>query len=338
MTPATKPDGSHADVEAKPVFFAGRTLDLTLFAAVRAADVVVRAIWARTAANSGTRSSKVIANLADPAVFAVSSAAIMWSWFFTPSRLPGAYRQWISAAAAVDPRLIEALRRCHAGELRYGEDTGQADLLGSMCTDLGLPPAWGDPAVTNPFPCEIVHMNCGGASCEYHALSRFVRSYRWSLATYLPLSLVLQLRRKPTAKSLRRAVLSAARSSAFLGTFITLFYYGVCLARNRIGPRILGNDTAACNAIDGGICVGTGCALCGWSILIEATGRRPELTLFVAPRALATVFPRRYDASKEWRETVVFAASAAVVFSAIAEDKRLVRGVLGKLIGSVMKR
>lgn len=261
----------------------------------------------------------------------------MWSWFFAPASLPKSYRQWISSAAAVDERLIEALRRCRTGEIRYGEDTGQAPLLSPMCEKYNLPPEWGDPAVSIPFPCELVHMDCG-PSCEVHAASRFYRSFRWSLATYLPLSLAFQLRKKPTAATLQKTLLSAARSSAFLGTFITLFYYGVCLARTRIGPRINGTDREACDRMDGGICVGTGCALCGWSIFLEVAQRRPELALFVAPRALATFLPRRYAVDKEWREVVTFAASAAVVVCAASEDKSAVRGMFGRLIGKVLEK
>ena len=58
---------------------------------------------------------------------------------FLPSRLPRSYDKWISSAASVDARLIEALQRCRRGELRYGEETGQAALLQSMCQDFGWP-------------------------------------------------------------------------------------------------------------------------------------------------------------------------------------------------------
>lgn len=203
-----------------------------------------------------------------------------------------------------------------------------------MCADHGLPPSWGDPTITVPFPCAIVHMNTGGASCELHAASRFVRAFLWSLSTYLPLSLILAVRR-PRPRP-RAALLSAARSSAFLATFITLFYYGVCLARTRVGPRLLGRDVETRQRIDGGVCVAAGCVLCGWSILLEQAGRRKDIMLFVAPRALATMLPRRYAREKQWRETAAFAASAAVVLTAAREEGR-VRGVLGKVLGRVMR-
>ncbi|KAI8963391.1 hypothetical protein F5Y11DRAFT_356345 [Daldinia sp. FL1419] len=320
------------------VWYAGRTLDLTLFAVTRALDVIVSELWARrrqhrTVANQWTWAESLVSKLADPAIFASSSALIMWAWFYSPSQLPKAYTKWISSAAAVDSRLIEALRRCHERELRYGEETGQAPLLQSMCADYKWPPAWGDPVKSIPFPCDIVHMGCG-PSCEYHALSRFYRSFKWSMITYLPLNL---LARKKNLEGFRTAFLSAVRSSSFLAAFITLFYYGVCLARTRVGPHIIGKDTQARQTIDQGVCVGTGCFLCGWSVLIEKTARRKELALFVAPRAMATLLPRRYSLDKQWRETFVFAFSTAVVFTCVKGDRGRVRGMFGKILEAVLQ-
>ncbi|KAJ4356080.1 uncharacterized protein N0V89_004107 [Didymosphaeria variabile] len=68
----------------------------------------------------------------------------------------------------------------------YGKDTGMAALLGSMCHDYGLPEELGDPAKTIPISCELVHMGC----------------------------------------VVSKALVDASRSSAFLGAFIALFYYG----------------------------------------------------------------------------------------------------------------
>ena len=218
----------------------------------------------------------------------------MWAWFYLPDRLPRAYNTWIGEAAQIDHRLIHVLRKAHAGEFIYGEDTGQAHILQDMCSDYGWPLVWGDPVQTTPIPCEMVHMGTG-PSCHWHAAVRFSRAFQFALATNLPIQLLI-IARKPSFRALKRGCEEAVRSSAFLGAFVGFFYYGVCLSRTRIGPRIISRETITPTMWDSGLCIGAGCVLCGWSTLIEAEKRRMESALFVAPRALATFFPRDYDA------------------------------------------
>ena len=219
----------------------------------------------------------------------------MWAWFYLSDHLPRAYNKWISEAAQVDHRLIDVLRKAHTGEFIYGKDTGQSHILQSMCGDYGWPVTWGDPVKTIPIPCEIVHMGTG-PSCHWHAAVRFSRAFQFALRTNLPLQLLVKAR-NPSFRSFRRACEEAVRSSAFLGAFVGLFHYGVCLSRTRLGPKIFGQETITPIMWDSGLCVGAGCVLCGWSALIEAERRRMELALFVAPRALATLLPRMYDAN-----------------------------------------
>lgn len=335
-----KPD-SPPDARPQTIKLAGRTLDLTFFALARALDVVVGDLWARRkalrqAAHKWTSTEQCVSRLIDPLAFAASSGLAMWAWFYAPETLPRTYNKWITSAASVDSRLIEALRRCRSGELQYGKDTGQAPLLQAMCADFKWPLVWGDPAASIPFPCEMVHMGCG-PSCEYHAVSRFFRAWKWSIATYLPLTLAFALR-NPSRKAIIRAIISSCRSATFLGTFITLFYYGVCLTRTRLGPLLLGDSIPWRQRIDSGLCVGTGCFLCGWSMLIETPSRRKDIAMFMAPRAMATFLPRRYPLEKQWRETVVFAASTAVVFTCVKENPDRVRGVFGRLLKMVMDK
>ena len=110
----------------------------------------------------------------------------------------------------------------------------------------------------------------------------------------------------------------------------------VLSSNHTVAPLVLGKGVAARQSIDAGLCVGSGCFLCGWSVLLEPAGRRKELALFVAPRAVAAALPRRYPADKQWRETLVFAASTAVVFTCALENKRRVRGILGSVLRMVL--
>ncbi len=323
---------------------AGRTMDLTLFAVIRALDVLIGATTSSLPPSSTLR--KATSKLPTP-LFCFSAATIMWSWFYSPSRLPRSYNTWISAAAELDHRLILALRHARYGTFQYGKDTGMRELLGSMARDYGMPEDAGDPAKTVPVPCELVHMG-HSKSCEVHALWRFWRGWAFAAKMYFPLQLLVLAPHLIktghtgnrlaglTKSTLTKSLKDATRRSSFLGAFIALFYYGVCLSRTRLGPRLFSLKTITPQMWDSGLCVLTGCVSCGLSVLVEESSRRLEIVLFVLPRAAATWFPRRYLPENRWREHLAFALSAAVVVTAAHEDRRRVRGVFGRVVGRVL--
>ena len=277
---------------------AGRTIDLTLFAVHRALDIIVGSLWSRRRARRVARGQwstleASVSHFADAGVFALSAALVMWAWFYQPERLPRSYRSWIRDAAEVDYRLVIALQRARRGEWVYGTENGQGSLLEPMCREYHLPAHYGNPATCVPLPCEVVHMGTG-KNCEWHAIRRFLRAFKFSMAMYLPLNILVRAR-SPSRTAATQALKDAARSSAFLASFISLFYYGICLGRTRLGPRLLEGWGVTAQDWDSGLDVGMGCALCGWSILLEKAGRRAEIAAFVAPRAMGTLVERRYD-------------------------------------------
>lgn len=346
---------------------ASRTLDLTLFATVRALETIIITLSRHSrlqrahASNSepirpsrASRGSFPLTtprSLPDTLVFTISSSLIMWSWFYYPDQLPPAYNHWISSAAQVDRRLINALRSAHQGKFTYGQNTGhQGRILQEMCSDYGWPEDWGDPEKTCPIPCDMVHMGAG-PSCHKHAVLRFTKSFKFAMATNTPLQLSLKLvplfvhryrsrmrlDRKIVKARLTAALETSARASAFLAAFITLTYYGICLSRTLIGPKLIPSKWVSQQDWDSGICVGTGCALSGCSILIEDPRRRGELAMFVAPKALGTMVDRGYELKYFWRERAAFALSTAVLLTCAQEERGgLIRGWLGKLLKHVL--
>lgn len=292
---------SIANEESAPVMSSGRTVDLTLFAATRAMETLVVSIWRHRASRYNPATSvwsSIVSSHGDLMVFAFSSGTVMWSWFYCPEKLPRAYNKWIGEAAQVDSRLIQVLRKARKGDFVYGEDRGkQALILQSMCKDYGWPLQWGDGRKTIPIPCEMVHMDIG-PNCHWHAAVRFFRTFRFAMATNLPLQILVKVlvKRKFSTKAFNQAFREALQSSSFLGAFVALMYYGICLSRTQVGPRLFNASTVTPQMWDSGLCVRTACLLCGWSILLEAQRKRQELAMFVAPRALATLFPRVYDA------------------------------------------
>lgn len=325
---------------SQPKALSGKTIDLTSFAFCRAVDVVVAQLWRQTrpARQHNVRMSRattIVQKLADPCVFAGSAAVIMWSWFYAPERLPLAYQRWIAQMAEIDPTLIEALRLCRRGDFVYGEDTGNKDLLRPLCRKLNFPDTWADPRLTVPIPCALYH--CGhGRSCESHAIQRFLSSYVRALKVYVPLQLIgLMRHRRAGMQVVRKAFRDVARSSTFLAAFVASFYYGVCLSRTRLGPKLFSRTTVTPQMWDAGLCIFGGCLTCGWSILLEQESRRQEMSLFVAARAVSTLFPRVYERTYQYREQLVFASCVTIVMSA-ATSGGPARGAFGKLLRSVL--
>lgn len=277
--------------------FAGKTIDLTLFAVTRSLESIIGQLWnhrklSRVSRGKWTKLENLISRFTDASVFAISSGMIMWAWIYYPSTLPRAYDDWIGGVAEVDQRLIELLREFRAAKDVYGPDAHTNIILEAMCSDYSCPSEWADLSKTIPAPCELVHSGTG-PSCSWHAMVRFSRAFKIAVMTYLPLQLFLKIR-NPSGKALLRAFREIFRSSAFLGAFVALFWTGVCLARTRLGPKIFSSRITP-SMWDQGLCIRAGCLLCGWSILIEAAKRRQEVAFFVAPKAAATLLPRRYD-------------------------------------------
>lgn len=299
---------------------AGKTIDLTLFAVTRSLESIVGQLWnrhklSRVSRGKWTKLETLISHFTDASVFAISSGMIMWAWIYYPSTLPRAYDRWIGGVAQVDQRLIEILREFRTAIDVYGPDAHPNNILEGMCTDYNCPLEWADPSKTIPAPCELVHSGIG-PSCSWHAIVRFSRAFKIAIMTYLPLQLLLKIR-NPSRKALLRALREAFRSSAFLGAFVALFWTGVCLARTRLGPRLF-SPRITPSMWDQGLCIRAGCLLCGWSILIEAARRRQEVAFFVAPKAAATLLPRRYDlkVSPSFPKITLFKAERIQVYLA----------------------
>jgi hypothetical protein len=90
--------------------------------------------------------------------------------------------------------------------------------------------------------------------------------------------------------------MSALRSATFLSTFVSSYWYTVCLTRSLVlakyFPRI------SHDFWDGPFgCIFAGCLVCGSSIWIENGKRRGEMALYVGPRAIRTILPEKWATS-----------------------------------------
>lgn len=293
-----------------------KTIDMTAFAAARAFDVLLQHFL------RGRYVTQI-----DTLLFTLSAWSIMFRWLYYPDRLDSSYRGWITKLADMDERLLDALRYIWQGRLTYGQSSKYSNSLEDYCLDIGMNPSNGNFNKSIPIPCIVVHGNTF-ESCEVFALHRWYTSFCSAMKMYLPLFALVRLRQR----GLSRHILSdASRSSAFLATFIASIWYMICLTRTRIGPRL--NMSPHCRDT---WAPAIACGLCGLSVLLEKSARRTELTLFLAPRFIATMLPGRMEHSYRWLELFVFGGSVGVLLAAVG-DKSAVRGVYGRTLTRIMR-
>ncbi|KDR84996.1 hypothetical protein GALMADRAFT_309287 [Galerina marginata CBS 339.88] len=262
----------------------------------------------------------------DAFVFWACSARIMWCFFYepqSPHRLPRSYVKWISTLANLDGRIVQVLQHVRAGKWSYLSGSPlHSGLLQASAMDLGYPALWGDPTVLPAYggsvanetwkvlgirsrpgvgglPCEVLHGKVGSSlglteSCTANACLRAMTGFTEALAIYLPVHFLPVLLTRPQSlmrpHRLIETLLGALRSASFLSSFISLYWYVVCLTRSLLLARLF--PYVSHDFWDGPYgCVMAGCLMCGSSIWIENGRRRGEMALYVLPRAVRACLP-----------------------------------------------
>ncbi|RLV90779.1 hypothetical protein JA1_004359 [Spathaspora sp. JA1] len=298
------------------------SLDLTLLVTTRAMDTVF-----------SSEMSKIVPTwlvpYGDGLLFIASSALIMYSWFFHQDRLPPAYHQWITSAANMDHEIYEILKLVKEKKIIYGEPGPYSETLVPYFEKYGKDPKGASTATNLPIECEAVHAFTT-KNCELHALWRFYRGFKFAFTVYAPLNLLLLLipKKQKMPARLKRALISSIRSSSFLGAFIGIYWYSVCLARTRLFPLLA--PKVPRTRYDDTIAPALGALLCGFSSFVETPQRRKELALFVAPRGLGTMVPVDATTENLQIESIVFSISLAILVAYSKSKPSTVRGIFGK--------
>lgn len=233
--------------------------ELTATLTARSLDTLIRPLLSKA-----TWIPSQLRGTGDVALFSASCFVIMFSWFYLPLRMQPRYRQWITDIAEMDSEFVDALRLIRDKELIYGETNPHETLLVPLCERYSMAPELGNTTSTYPMPCILVHAGVTH-NCELHALWRFKRGFKSAFLIYLPLNLLLVLKRgdKVTLGALFKALKMAVRSSTFLASFIFLCWYSVCFVRSRVGPWLW--PKASAQEIEDTWGPGLGSALCGLS-------------------------------------------------------------------------
>ena len=202
--------------------------EITGTVAARALDTLLRQLLNHPSV--ARRLPRKVRNAGDIGLFTASCFVIMFSWFYYPERLQKRYRNWITNIAMMDYELLTALRLIRNKKLIYGHPNEHDQILKDMCVRYAIDPDQGNTTKTVPIPCLLVHGNAC-TNCELHALWRFYRGFKAAMLIYVPLNLLLVLRRPNRGNnsrlhylrnSLKQVLKGSSKSAAFLGTFIAL--------------------------------------------------------------------------------------------------------------------
>ncbi|KAG0744883.1 hypothetical protein G6F57_006049 [Rhizopus arrhizus] len=324
-----------------------KTLDLTFFVLVRALDVFSHRIYA--SAKVRQRVPEWILEYSNVMVFMMASTEIIFSWFYEPQRLPKSYAQWITNMSGTDERILKTLRAMRSGEWVYGKDSAIGNVLSGYCEQLGLPRSYGDPR-SGRMDCAVIHEGSLWG-CEVNAMYRFMKGFIKIFPVYLIVHLAPPLFFKTSRLmenpigSFSHILAASVRSSTFLGTYIAIIWYCICLVRTRVGHQILGVNQTRLDDTLGPLLASM---LCGLSLLVESKHRRGEMALYVLPRALFSVTGRVLSPLKRQKwwgafgsrltEDIAFAASVMVVIEAIFKDKDMVRPSIRGLMSWILKK
>ncbi|KAJ1021078.1 hypothetical protein NDA16_003864 [Ustilago loliicola] len=163
-----------------------------------------------------------------------------------PTRLPNTSAE--AKAFIAEARTQAAAKKAAGGDLEQGPNPGF--VLNGAAGPRGRGEMGG-------MPCELVHCGTGGASCYKNALYRWIRGWRMSMAIYFPVHLLPRLLFNPKGflsspvPNLIKVLTGAARSAAFLATYIVGNWFPICLARSALLSRLF--PSVPFNFWDGGL-------------------------------------------------------------------------------------
>ena len=178
--------------------------------------------------------------------------------------------------------------------------------------------------------CRDIH----GHSCEKEAMIKFFVMLKLTMKLYLPVHLIpaLIFKRKllktQPLEFFKHFLKNFFRSVLMLTIYTTIFRYLLCQTKN------VRHKLDKWNPIIGGL-------VAPWTILMEPAGRRPELVLFMLPRALETFWNalacRNIVKNIRHGEVIVFAIAMSIICYCYQNEQDCIKptylGVFKKFYG-----
>ncbi|CAG8471157.1 13644_t:CDS:2 [Dentiscutata erythropus] len=207
-------------------------------------------------------------------LFALSCGQVLYAYTMQPTTIPPDFLKFMIKTARVPKDTLDLNLKHVRGEsitlddalriVTKGKGTKNAFEVAS-----NLPP--------NPItlPCELVHPKFD--SCIYTTSERFLRVFKTICPVYATLNIV------PIPYTLiRKCVQNTVRSSTFLAVFVSTYQSQICIHRNLVKNIGLNFNSKYLYWLTG--------VISGLTILIEHKNRRSDLTVYVVPKAVESLY------------------------------------------------
>ncbi|KNE56968.1 hypothetical protein AMAG_17981 [Allomyces macrogynus ATCC 38327] len=246
----------------------------------------------------------------DSLLFIASCAQILFSYIFYPDTLPKEFYAFMIKMAQIPPNVLGANRIvCRA------EETGGIDLPGLLAwaakrkstTPENLAAIAASPAHLDMLPCCFLHPHSNSCSwyCGSLAKNVFTSIFPVYLTLHVMPTLIFRGRSvlsNPTSFA-SRAMFNTVRSSVFLAVFISGYQIQTCFHRLLFKLGAIKQDHRLWYGWFG--------LVTAFSILIEDKKRRSELGMYVAPKAIHSLY-QIMTRHKRWFPAVPFVDVALV--------------------------
>ncbi|KAL9713226.1 hypothetical protein Ac2012v2_004467 [Leucoagaricus gongylophorus] len=303
----------------------------------------------------------------DALVFALACGQIMYAFLLRHDTLPHSYRTWLEQAAKVPgPALNMNTTLVREGRFDLSQldkilslpditSSNKAELLSFRRNYLN--PSSPREYAYRYVPCGATHPAV--SACSSVPLDRFFSVFRWVLPVYGALHFIPSILfkwktfLKDPGSVIVRAGLGSIRSSAFLGVFVVIYQTLFCyehmlhryLTRIKLGLMPTNSVVAAFKRIPQSVIdlliskflflvIGT---LSGLSIFVEEKRRRSELTMYVLPKGLESLWIALRGRglvfkTGNWGEIPLAAISMALVMATYQNDPQHLSGVVRRVI------
>ncbi|KAI3650996.1 hypothetical protein MP228_004477 [Amoeboaphelidium protococcarum] len=289
--------------------------------------------------NAGKSRGLINLPYGDVVLFTLGTAQVLYAYVMHPQTLPKDFYGFMVQSAQIPHFILRQVEQNLKGGridvqklrdfvlFRYGGNKAAVDFVQNQLK-----------ADINHLPCAVIHTR--NQLCLPYNLSLWVNVFKQIVAVYIPLNLVpiFLLKHKSLVKApvdiISKGILSAVRSSAFFACLVSLYQGSVCVhdkifqSWNILSYLYPKRDHRYFYYLFG--------VLSGMTILLESKSRRSELAMYVAPKAVESLYRVLYKRRLMFKvrgfQTVMSSVAFGILMAFYATEKETLSPLVFRIL------